>query len=209
LDEIGFVSDPHESAWEEGFTALTTFKTREGHCRVPQRHIEGTFNLGAWVARQRATKDRISPERRKRLDEIGFVWDPLEEVWEEGFAALTTFEAREGHCNVPDGHVETKCNLGKWIGRQRAVRDTMPAERMRRLDEIGFVWDPHESAWEEGFAALTTFKTREGNCRVPQRHIEATFKLGVWVSKQRAKRDNMFAERRQRLDLIDFVWRVK
>ena len=41
------------------------------------------------------------------------------------------------------------------------------------------------------------------------RHIEGAFKLGVWVSKQRAKRDNMFAERRQQLDEIDFVWRVK
>jgi Helicase associated domain/Helicase conserved C-terminal domain len=209
FDEIGFVWDPHEEAWEEGFAALTTFKTHENHCRVPQRHIEGAFKLGAWVAWQRATKDKISSERRQRLDEIGFVWDPHEEAWEEGFAVLTTFKAREGHCRVPDGHVETTCNLGKWIGRRRAVRDTMPAERRQRLDEIGFVWDPLEEAWREGFAALTTFKTREGHCRVPQRHVEGAFKLGAWVSKQRGKRNNMFAELRQRLDEIGFVWRVK
>ena len=54
----------------------------------------------------------------------------------------------------------------------------MSAERKQRLDAIGFVWDPLESAWEEGFAALTTFKAREGHCRVPQRHIEGSISLG-------------------------------
>ena len=66
----------------------------------------------------------------------------------------------------------------------------MPAERKHRLDAIGFIWDPLESAWEEGFAALTTFKAREGHCRVPKPHIEGTFKLGSWVSEQRQTEDN-------------------
>jgi len=33
------------------------------------------FKLGPWVSKQRRTKDSLSPERRQRLDEIGFVWD--------------------------------------------------------------------------------------------------------------------------------------
>ena len=40
-----------KSGWEEGFAALTTFKAREGHCRVPPLHVEGTFKLGQWVNR--------------------------------------------------------------------------------------------------------------------------------------------------------------
>jgi hypothetical protein len=71
------------------------------------------------------------------------------------------------------------------------------------LVEIGFVWDPHESAWEEGFAALMTFKAREGHCRVPALHIEGTFKLGGWVRKQRLRSDIMSASRRQQLNAID------
>ena len=209
LDEIGFIWDPHESAWEEGFAALTTFKAREGHCNVPKLHIEGTFNLRSWIGRQRAVRDKTSPERRRQLDEIGFIWDPHESAWEEGFAALTTFKAREGHCNVPDGYVETTFNLGAWVGRQRAVRDTMPAERKHRLDAIGFVWDSLEEAWKKGFATLKEFKAREGHCNVPQLHIEGTFKLGRWVTKQRPRKDAMSAERRKRLDEIGFVWRVK
>ncbi len=39
--------------WEEGFAALEKFKAREGHCRVPEGHVEGVFMLGNWVAVQR------------------------------------------------------------------------------------------------------------------------------------------------------------
>src|SRR5271166_2578394 len=171
LDAIGFVWDPLESAWEEGFAALTTFKSREGQCVVPQRHIEGTVKLGKWVGVQRSDKDIMSAERRHRLDAIGFVWEPLESAWEEGFAALTTFKAREGHCRVRRGHGEGTFKLAQWVVKQRQGRDTMPAERRQRLDAVGFVWDLQESAWEKGFAALTKFIARQGHCRVPQDHV--------------------------------------
>ena len=103
-------------------------------------------------------------ERRKRLDAIGFVWDPLEEAWEEGFAALKKFKAREGHCLVPEAHVEGTFKLGT-VGRVTSAdpRDTMSAERRQRLDAIGFVWDPLEGAWEEGFAALTKVQSPRGS----------------------------------------------
>ena len=114
----------------------------------------------------------------QRLDEIGFVWDPLEEAWEEGFAALKNFKAREGDCNVPKLHMEGTFKLGQWVGVRRQRRDTMPAARRHRLDAIGFIWDTLESRWEEGFAALMTFKTREGDCCVRRGFVEGTFKLG-------------------------------
>jgi hypothetical protein len=54
---------------------MTEIKAREGHCLVPQDHPpeDGYKNLGTWVHTQRKGKD-MTPERKKRLDEIGFVW---------------------------------------------------------------------------------------------------------------------------------------
>ncbi len=75
-----------------------------------------------------------------KLLAIGFEWDLLATQWEEGFAALEKFKAREGHCRVPHGHVEGTFNLGSWVGIQRDKKDSMPAERRQRLDDIGFVW---------------------------------------------------------------------
>jgi Helicase associated domain len=130
----------HGNAWEHGFAALTTFKAREGHFSAPIGHIEGTVKLGHWVNNQRSNKDNISVERRKRLDDIGFVWVPLASGWEEGFAALTMFKAREGHCHVSQRHIESAFKLGHWVNSQRSNKDTLSAERRKRLDEIGFVW---------------------------------------------------------------------
>jgi hypothetical protein len=93
------------------------------------------------------------PERRQRLDEIGFVWDPNTADWEAGFAAQERFKQREGHsrvpkgnkegeghCRVPRGHKEDGFNLGAWVSRQRTNKDTLSPERRQRLEEIGFVW---------------------------------------------------------------------
>ena len=92
--------------------ALEKFKTREGHCRVPKGYVEGGYKFGTWVKTQREKKDNIPSERRQQLDDIGFEWDPLTTQWEEGFAALEMFKAREGHCRVPNEHVEGSYRLG-------------------------------------------------------------------------------------------------
>ena len=54
LDTLGFIWDVLEANWEDGFRHLTIFKEREGHCRVPSRHVENGFRLGGWVETQRA-----------------------------------------------------------------------------------------------------------------------------------------------------------
>jgi hypothetical protein len=148
LDTIGFVWDEVEEKWELGFEALLAFRVREGHCRVPSRHVEGEINLGIWVRGQRENVMVLSADHKARWDEIGFVWKPVKEGWEQGFAALVKFKQREGHCRVPAVHEEEKFRLGVWVGRQRLVRDTILAERKVRLDEIGFVWEPLKDAWE-------------------------------------------------------------
>ena len=61
-------------------------------------------SLGIWVSRQRGQKESLTPDRLKRLNDLGFSWDPIAEHWEQGFAALQKFQKREGHCRVPKGH---------------------------------------------------------------------------------------------------------
>jgi hypothetical protein len=126
--------------WERGFTALSKFRRRKGHCCPPQNHIERKFNLGQWVTAQRYLKDALSVERKRRLDAIGFVWDWRNYRWEQGFAALLKFKHREGHCRVPIQHREGDFRLGHWVSTQRRKRTDLPDVRKRRLKKIGFVW---------------------------------------------------------------------
>jgi superfamily II DNA or RNA helicase len=211
LDELGFVWDAPEADWEEAFSYLKAYKEREGHCRVPSNHTENSFRLGEWVRRIRWRKDTLSEERRKRLDELGFVWDALEAYWEEGFSYLKAYKEREGHCCVPATHTENGFGLGGWVNKQRWRKGARWSEqRRKRFDELGFVWDTLEAAWEEGFSYLKAYKEREGHCRVPDNHKENDFDLGGWVRRQRqSKRQQSLPEaRRQQLDELGFVWDV-
>jgi superfamily II DNA or RNA helicase len=198
--------------WDISFGILQKFKNREGHCRVPPKHDEEGITLGRWVMTQRAfrNKGKLDPERIKRLDSIGFSWDPYVEDWESGFSALQKFKNREGHCRAPQKHIEEDITLGSWVMHQRAFRDKgkLDPERIKRLDSIGFSWDPYVEDWESGFSALQKFKNREGHCRATQKHIEEGIILGNWVMVQRAFRDKgkLDPERINRLDSIGFSW---
>jgi hypothetical protein len=126
--------------------------------------------------------------------------------WERGFAALSKFRAREGHCCPSRHHVERGFRLGQWVSVQRYGKDQVPAERKWRLDKIGFVWDWRDDHWEQNFAALLKFKRRKGHCCVPTFHREGDLRLGWWVATQRRNQKEMSAERRARLNKIGFVW---
>jgi hypothetical protein len=126
--------------------------------------------------------------------------------WEQGFAALRKFRRRKGHCCPSRRHMEGNFKLGSWVAVQRYHKDLVPPERKRHLDAIGFVWDWREDHWEQYFAALLEFKRRERHCCVPISYNEGNLRLGWWVSTQRKNRKIMSAERRARLNKINFVW---
>lgn len=206
LDEVGFVWDVLSERWEEGFRHLTKYKERLGHCRVPVGYILDGFPLGVWARTQRHDEDALVGERRERLDELGFVWDPMESDWEEGLRYLKSYKHREGHCRVPTKHDENGFRIGQWVGNRRANRNTLSDEKRRQLDELGFDWDPLQPDWEEGYSYLKRYKDREGHCRVPLSHEENVFQLGRWARAQRREKDRMADERRRRLNGLGFVW---
>ena len=90
-------------------------------------------------------------------------WDRSKtDRWEKGFAALSKFRAREGHCHPSRYHMDGNFKLGPWVTTQRYNKDNLSAERKRRLNAIGFVWKWRDYLWDRGFTALSKFKQREG-----------------------------------------------
>ncbi|MDA9993639.1 DEAD/DEAH box helicase family protein [Burkholderiales bacterium] len=61
--------------------------------------------------------------------------------WNFFFGLLEVFKQREGHCAVQAKVIEDGFKLGRWVNGQRTKRQSMSAERRKRLDAIGFVWD--------------------------------------------------------------------
>jgi superfamily II DNA or RNA helicase len=73
----GWIWDPHRDSWATGILALRSFVEREGHARVPQRHIENDVRLGSWVAKQRANRRAgiLDAARASELETVpGWRW---------------------------------------------------------------------------------------------------------------------------------------
>ena len=143
-----------------------------------------------------------------QVPQMPSTWDKYRvERWARGFAALSKFRTREGHCCPSRYYIEDNFKLGQWVSVQRYRKDFLTVERKRLLRAIGFVWNAREQFWEQNFAALLKFKRREGHCRVPTYYRKGNLKLGWWVATQRRNRKEMSPERRARLDMLGFVWR--
>ena len=183
LNALGFEWDPLIAAWEEMFARLGQYKERVGNCNVPARWPEDP-RLAHWVDVLRRNRKRgvLSDGRIQRLDALGFEWDPLAAAWEEMFSCFVQFKERHGHCNVPDKWREN-AQLGSWVKLQRHLRkrNRLSADRLPRLNTLGFEWDPLITAWEEMFTRLARYKKQVGHCNVPHSWEEdpATWQMGA------------------------------
>lgn len=152
LEAIGFEwHGPHgprnlqRVRWAEMFAHLATYRKEHGHTQVPPGY--GKHGLGDWVANQRVLQraGTLPPDRRERLESIGFEWRGVRkaaaERWEQRFAQLVAFRERHGHCRVPAKWREDTA-FGHWVYNQRLFKrkGKLSAERIRRLEEIGFEW---------------------------------------------------------------------
>jgi superfamily II DNA or RNA helicase len=209
LTDLGFDWNPLETAWLEGLRYLQIYKEREGHCRVPQLHKENGFPLGLWVNNRRHKEKWLSEVQRQQLDGLGFTWDALDAAWQDGLRCLQIYKEREGHCRVPQLHKENGFGLGNWVVNRRQNKTKLSDAQRQQLDDLGFVWNALDAAWEDGFGYLTIYKNREGHCRVPQSHRETSFRLGHWVRTQRANRQSMSESRRKRLNNLGFAWKTR
>ena len=140
---------------------------------------------------------------------LGFEWDILANDWENSFAALTAHKAKYGDCRVPAAWPENP-SLGIWVSNQRGAQRAgkLSPERTARLEALGFEWGTLANDWENSFAALTAYKAKYGDCRVPTQGGHENAYLGRWVSTQRRvrKAGKLSAERVARLEALGFKW---
>ena len=210
LEELGFAWDLLSGIWEASFGELVQYKAEHNDCNVPEGWPKNP-SLGRWVNSQRRAykSGKLENERIRRLEELGFVWDPLSGIWEASFDELKQYKAEHGDCDVSAGWPENP-KLGRWVNSQRRAYKSgkLENERIRRLEELGFVWDPLTARWETRFGELKQYKAKHGDCDVPSGWPENP-KLGKWVSHQRGNynSDKLEEERIRQLEELGFLWR--
>ncbi|MEO5347401.1 MAG: helicase associated domain-containing protein [Magnetococcus sp. YQC-9] len=212
LDELGFIWDARDAAWEARFAALHHFRQTRNHCLVPARWEEDP-ELARWVEQQRREyrAKSLAPDRIERLELLGFLWDSKAIFWEEMYAALTEYRARNGDCLVAEG-VSEQSQLAWWVAAQRKARlaGQLEADRVARLEAIDFVWDAQEVIWLESFRALEAYQARFSHLLVPNDWPENP-RLAAWVTAQRnAKMKGHLSETHaERLSALGMIWDPK
>lgn len=131
------------------------------------------------------------------------------EVWNGRYEELLEYKKENGDCKVPRGYAG---GLERWVNKQRAFyrKETLPFDRVRRLNEIGFIWNRYFDSWNYNFEQLLEFKREHGHTHVPRlSRTKKLSKLGRWVKNQRflnQRKSKTSLERIARLESIGFQW---
>ena len=149
LDKLGFIWDLKafhaEGHWNQMLEELLAYKKEHGDCLVPRFWPENQ-QLSNWVDTQRLVLRGLGKDKRQKLDDIGFVWDPDAFRWNQMLEELLAYKKEHGDCLVPRKWPENQ-QLSNWVDTQRRVPRLTESQR-QKLDDIGFVWKlPRRRLW--------------------------------------------------------------
>lgn len=213
LSNLGFSWAIFDAQWEQKLVALKAKLSaiRRGQAAA----LEPLLARWSQTQRQQNLRGTLPPERKARLDAIGFEWSPYAERWDQMLAAFRHFREVNGHCRVPTKWAENP-QLARWVGVQRAQKSSgrLRPAREKALDALGFSWavsrlggSPKRDGWSAMLSKLAAFHAEHGHARVPQNFI-ADRKLGWWVATQRRNRRNgsLTPDQIRALDSLGFIW---
>ncbi len=202
LNSISFIWDVKEEDWNNKFEKLKFFKKIHGHANPEKSQAI----IGSWciTQRRRHRQGKLSQERIKLLDSIGFIWDLDEHAWQSKFEELKKFKADNNHINIP----RSLSALSSWCSNIRISykKGNLSKEHIKLLDSIDFIWDPEEQSWKSKFEELKKYNLVNGDSNPPQN----TKVIGKWVQHQRSyfKEGKLSQDRINALNSIDFCWDI-
>ena len=153
-----------ENSWEFTYDTLCQYLAAYGDFPFYDVCYEG-IHLGKWCTAQRVQQKNgaMPSERKQKLDEIGFIWDPKEERWYHHCHLLIQYIKQYGKMPSKDA-VYHGYRLGAWCSAQRSMagKGKLSADRKRRLDEIGFIWDQKEEKWYRHYHLMQQYVEKYG-----------------------------------------------
>jgi len=204
--------------WNDNYDCLKAYHTEHGNADVPS-HWKSNPVLAAWVSHQRQNyKKRLMPDEQiQLLQALGFTWQHRERgSWDDRLAEVVAFKATNGHCDMPVYCPENP-KLGRFVNATRTQRNSgrLPADRIAKLDALGFVWGSSRTAevggegingaWKTRFDELLCYKEEKGHCNVPAK-CSSNPQLANWVGVQRhqKRKGSLHPKREEMLNSIGF-----
>jgi superfamily II DNA or RNA helicase len=212
----GWVWDIDEADWEKSYSNYLRYIEEGGY---PSYSLPKDFNgFGArkFVSKQREQfkKGILSAERIKKLNAIdGWTWTAEGAAWNRGFSHYLRYVEEGGD---PSSCGDKRVNgfpVGSWVGNQRAVRDQLTAEQVKRLEAVdGWVWKVHDTAWEKNFSNYLRYIATGGDPTCCDVNVEFDgFRVGQWVRTQRQSfsKGTISVERIKKLSNVNgWLWKT-
>lgn len=222
LNDIGFcwkrMNYKKKLKFAEVYELITAYVLLHGNALIPSNYeTPAGIKLGQIVSSIRSGVRRTTPEQKKKLNEIGFVWrvrkPGIKKSFEEIYELLKLYVNEYGDCLVPQNFIFHDEKLGIYVSRYRAAKERFSPEKRKLLDEIGFAWQlehhNRRTSFEDFCEMLKKYKAEHGNCLVPNKYIIDDINLGNIVHCIRSGSRSVTPEQRNALDELGFVWRVK
>ena len=103
------------------------------------------FELGSWISIKRAAykKGKLRADKVELLENVGMVWNPYEEKWEQAYSLAKQYHSNHGDLNhISALLVVDEFPIGEWLrGQQRQYeKGRLQPERKEKLEKLGIVF---------------------------------------------------------------------
>lgn len=215
LQSINFIFQEKEKlSWDEMFNKLVKYINENG--KYPQRTDADPEirKLSIWITNQRAfyKSNKLPIDKIKKLQSIGFIFDPFEESWQVNFNELVKYlEENNGKYPPQSSKLPKVKRLAIWVGSQRLnyKNKILSKEKLAKLQSIGFIFDSQEESWQINLDQLTEYlKANDGKYPSPDDPNPEIRKISTWVNFQRKyyKTKKLSADKIKKLKSIGFVF---
>lgn len=199
LEKLGIVWEyENEMAFARNVEFLKEYKKKHGTMVILRKRTTPEIRtLGRWCTNVRIAykQGRLPEERINILNELGFCWDALEDMWEEGYRHAQQYYEENGELNAIRKYVcEDGYRLGQWLATQRSVRrgrtsGNLTEEKIKKMDELSMDWSGKGLDYFERYFAVYKKYISEGGSRIIPFRFKTTdgVNLGVWDSRVRSE----------------------
>ena len=193
--------DTYTRQWEYGYKQALAYHREFGTLEVPAGYVNANgFPLGRWLknhvevnSQTGRTAIKVTPERRAKLDALGFKWT-AEDPWQKRISACEEYLREHGDLDIPPNYVIDNVWLGKWLYKCRKTYrgelegKSLTEEQISQLERLGIDWrTPAERAWSEKYEAAASLLKTEGDIKTAAGSGEAEeiARIARWVARQR------------------------